>query len=68
MRNGIASFIDDMREGREAAEDDYEDMNDSQKLSVDVLVADGTLKGEFLAFGAVILGSIIGTIIRKYSK
>jgi hypothetical protein len=65
MKNRIKEFVEDYKEIQEAVEDDYNNMSNSEQLSVDVLVAEGELRGALMAQGAIIIGCIVGTIIKK---
>ena len=65
MKNRIKEFVEDYKEAQEAVEDDYNNMSHSEQLSVDVLVVEGELRGVLMAGGAIIVGCIIGTIIKK---
>ena len=65
MKNRIKEFVEDYKEAQEDVEDDYNNMSHSEQLSVDVLVAEGELRGELMAAGAIIVGYIVGTIIKK---
>lgn len=65
MKNRIKEFVEDYKETQEDVEDDYYNMSHSEQLSVDVLVAEGELRGELMAVGAIIIGYIVGTIIKK---
>ena len=65
MKNRIKEFVEDFEETQEDVEDDYNNMSHSEKLSVDVLVAEGELRGVLMAEGALIIGCIVGTIIKK---
>ena len=65
MKNRIKEFVEDFEETQEDVEDDYNNMSHSEKLSVDVLVAEGELRGVLMAGGAIIIGYIVGTIIKK---
>ena len=65
MKNRIKEFVEDYKETQEDVEDDYNNMSHSEQLSVDVLVAEGELRGELMAVGAIIVGYIVGTIIKK---
>ena len=65
MKNRIKEFVEDYKETQEAAEDYYYNMSKSEQLSVDILVVEGELRGELLAAGSIIVGCIIGTIIKK---
>ena len=65
MKNRIKEFVEDYKEAQEAVEDDYNNMSHSEQLSVDVLVVEGELRGELMAAGAIIVGYIVGTIIKK---
>lgn len=65
MKNRIKEFVEDYKETQEDVEDDYYNMSHSEQLSVDVLVAEGELRGELMAVGAIIVGYIVGTIIKK---
>ena len=65
MKNRIKEFVEDFEETQEDVEDDYNNMSKSEQLSVDVLVVEGELRGELMAAGAIIVGCIIGEIIKK---
>ena len=65
MKNRIKEFVEDYKEAQEAVEDDYNNMSHSEQLSVDVLVVEGELRGELMGAGALIIGFIIGKIIKK---
>ena len=65
MKNRIKEFVEDFEETQEDVEDDYNNMSHSEKLSVDVLVVEGELRGVLMAGGAIIIGYIVGTIIKK---
>ena len=65
MKNRIKEFVEDFKETQEDVEDDYNNMSHSEQLSVDVLVAEGELRGVLMAQGALIVGCIIGKIIKK---
>ena len=65
MKNRIKEFVEDFKEIQEDVEDDYNNMSHSEQLSVDVLVAEGELRGVLMAGGAIIIGYIVGTIIKK---
>ena len=65
MKNRIKEFVEDYKETQEDVEDDYNNMSHSEKLSVDVLVVEGELRGVLMAGGAIIIGYIVGTIIKK---
>ena len=65
MKNRIKEFVEAYKETQEAVEDDYNNMSRSEQLSVDVLVVEGELRGELMAAGAIIVGYIVGTIIKK---
>ena len=65
MKNRIKEFVEDYKEAQEAVEDDYNNMSHSEQLSVDVLVVEGELRGVLMAGGAIIIGCIVGTIIKK---
>ena len=65
MKNRIKEFVEDYKEIQEAVEDDYNNMSKSEQLSVDILVIEGELRGVLMAAGAIIVGCIIGEIIKK---
>ena len=65
MKNRIKEFVEDFKEIQEDVEDDYNNMSKSEQLSVDILVVEGELRGELMAAGAIIVGYIIGEIIKK---
>ena len=65
MKNRIKEFVEDYKEIQEDVEDDYNNMSHSEQLSVDVLVVEGELRGALMAWGAIIIGCIIGEIIKK---
>ena len=65
MKNRIKEFVEDFEETQEDVEDDYNNMSKSEQLSVDILVVEGELRGELMAAGAIIVGYIIGEIIKK---
>ena len=65
MKNRIKEFVEDYKEIQEAVEDDYNNMSNIEQHSVDVLVAEGELRGALVAQGAIIIGCIVGTIIKK---
>lgn len=65
MKNRIKEFVEAYKEAQEAVEDDYYNMSYSEQLSVDALVVEGELRGELMAAGAIIVGCVIGTIIKK---
>ena len=65
MKNRIKEFVEDFEETQEDVEYDYNNMSHSEQLSVDVLVAEGELRGVLMAGGAIIIGYIVGTIIKK---
>ena len=65
MKNRIKEFVEDYKETQEDVEDDYNNMSKSEQLSVDILVVEGELRGELMAAGAIIVGYIIGEIIKK---
>lgn len=65
MKNRIKEFVEDFEETQGAVEDDYNNMSHSEQLSVDVLVAEGELRGALMVEGAIVIGCIVGTIIKK---